>query len=95
MKPIKLNIRTKSENYPILIGSNLIQNLNKYLKENFINFNQCLIIIDKNVPNKMILKVIRSLKQKKLFKFLFNANEKNKNQKNVNQILEILLKGNV
>ncbi len=94
MKPIKLNIRTKSENYPILIGSNLIQNLNKYLKENFINFNQCLIIIDKNVPNKMILKVIRSLKQKKLFKFLFNANEKNKNQKNVNQILEILLKKN-
>ena len=33
MKPIKLTIKTKSETYPILIGSNIIKNLDKYLKK--------------------------------------------------------------
>ena len=36
MKQIKLNIKTKLENYPIIIGSNLINNLNLYLKKNSI-----------------------------------------------------------
>ena len=31
MKRIKLNINTKLENYPIIIGSNLINNLNSHL----------------------------------------------------------------
>ena len=30
MKPIKLNVKTKSENYPIIIGSNIIKNLDSY-----------------------------------------------------------------
>ena len=30
MKRVKLNINTKLENYPIIIGSNLIDNLNSY-----------------------------------------------------------------
>ena len=94
MKPIKLNVKTKSENYPIIIGSNIIKNLASYLNKNSIKFNQCLLIIDKEVPNKMILKVIRSLKKKKISKFLFNANEKNKSLKNINKILQILLNKN-
>ena len=64
MKPVKLNIKTRSENYQIIIGSNIISNLNQYLNKNFINFDQCLLIIDKKVDNKMVLKVIRSLKKK-------------------------------
>jgi 3-dehydroquinate synthase/shikimate kinase/3-dehydroquinate synthase len=94
MKPIKLNIKTRSENYPIIIGSNIIKNLNQYLNKNSINFDQCLLIIDKKVDNKMVLKVIRSLKKKKISKFYFNANEKNKNIKNVYKILNILLNKN-
>ena len=86
MKPIKLNIKTRSENYPIIIGSDIIKNLNQYLNKNSINFDQCLLIIDKKVDNKMILKVIKSLKKKKISKFFFNANEKNKNIKNVYKI---------
>ena len=65
MKPVKLNIKTRSENYPIIIGSNIIKNLNQYLDKNSINFDQCLLIIDKKVGNNMILKVIKSLKKKK------------------------------
>tara|TARA_Y100001970_G_scaffold218734_1_gene268298 strand:+ start:4812 stop:5918 length:1107 start_codon:yes stop_codon:yes gene_type:complete len=94
MKPIKLNVKTKLENYPIIIGSNIIKNLASYLKKNSIKFNQCLLIIDKKVPNKMILKVIRSLNKKKITKFLFNANEKNKNLNNISKILQILLNKN-
>jgi 3-dehydroquinate synthase len=94
MKPIKLNVKTKSENYPIIIGSNIIKNLVLYLNKNSINFNQCLLVIDKKVPNKMISKITKSLKKKKISKFLFTANEKNKNLNNINKILQILLNKN-
>ncbi len=94
MKPIKLNIRTKTEKYSIIIGSNLIKDISKILRTNSLNFNQCLLVIDKKIPNKMISKIIKSMKGVSTFKYLFNANEKNKNQKNVNRILEILLKKN-
>ena len=57
MKPIKLKVKTKTENYPVIIGSNLINSLNSYLNKNSIIFNQCLLVIDNNVPNKMISKV--------------------------------------
>ena len=94
MKPIKLIVKTKSENYPIIIGSNLIKDLASHLKKNSINFNKCLLIIDDKVPRKMISKLTRSLKGKKVFKFLFKASEKNKNYKNVYKILQVLLDKN-
>ena len=94
MKPIKLNVNTKLEKYPIIIGSNIIKNLDLYLKKNSINFHQCLLIIDKKIPNHMIGKITKSLKKKKIFKFLFDANEKNKNLNNVEKILQLLLNKN-
>ena len=94
MKPIKLKIKTKSENYPIIIGSNIIKNLSLYLNKNSINFNQCLLIIDKKVPSIMVSKITTSLKKKKISKFLFNSNEKNKNLNTINKILKILLHKN-
>tara|TARA_B100001057_G_scaffold498850_1_gene607367 strand:+ start:524 stop:1630 length:1107 start_codon:yes stop_codon:yes gene_type:complete len=94
MKPIKLEIKTKLENYPIIIGSNIIKNLDLYLKKNSVVFNQCLLIIDKNVPKGMILKITKSLKKKKVFKFIYAANEKNKNLKYIYKILQILLDKN-
>ena len=94
MTTIKLKIKTKTENYPIIIGSNLVNNLNSHLNKNSITFNQCLLIIDKNVPVKLISKLIKSLKNKKIYKFKFKASEKNKNIKSVNKILQILLDKN-
>ncbi len=91
MMPIKLKVKTNLENYSIIIGSNLIKNLNSYLDKNSIVFNQCLLIIDNNIPNKLISKITKSLKKKKIYKFKFNANEKNKNINYVNKILQILL----
>ncbi len=94
MKPVKLRVKTKFNLYPIIIGSNLVGNLNSYLNKNSIIFNQCLLVIDKNVPNKMISKITKSLKNRKVYKFIFIANEKNKNIKYVNKILQILLNNN-
>ena len=94
MKPIKLNVKTNSDNYPIIIGSNLIKNISSHLSKNSVIFNQCLLVIDKNVPKKLINKISQGLKKKKIFKFNFDANEKNKNIKIVNEILKILLNKN-
>ena len=49
MKPIKLIVKTKSDIYPIVIGSKLITNLSNILKENSINYSKCLLVIDKKV----------------------------------------------
>ena len=65
MKPIKLIVKTKLENYPIIIGSNIIKYLASYFKKNSINFDQCLLLIDERVPGRMISKVTKSLKKKK------------------------------
>ena len=94
MKPIKLIVKTNSEKYPIIIGRNLISNLSRIFKKNSINFKKCLLVLDKNIPNRYVKKISRSLKKYEVYKFIYNANEKNKNQKNVNKILDLLLKKN-
>ncbi len=94
MKLTKLNIITKNEKYPIIIGSNLTSNISKILKLNSIDFKKCLLVIDKNIPKKFISNIKRSLKKKELNTLFFNASEKNKNLNSVNKILEILLTKN-
>jgi len=94
MKPIKLKINTKTQKYSIIIGSNLITNISKILKENSINFKQCLLIVDKNISKQFISKIKRSLNKKKLYVHFFKASEMNKNFGNVNKILDILLNKN-
>ena len=94
MKQTKLNIVTKNEKYPIIIGSNLPSNVSKIFKSNSIDFDKCLIVVDKNVPKKFISNIKKSLKNKNIYVLFFNASEKNKNLNNVNKILEILLKQN-
>ena len=46
MKTIKLKIKTKTQKYFILIGSNLISKFNKILNQNSIKFEKCLLLID-------------------------------------------------
>ena len=69
MKPIELNVKTKTENYQIIIGSNIIKNLSFYFKKNSIDFQKSLLVIDKRVPKKMISKITSSLKKKKKPKY--------------------------
>ena len=94
MSLIKLQVKTTNQKYPIFIGNNILNKLKIILKKNSINFNQCLVIIDKNVPKKLINKVVYSLPKKKISFHYFNSSEKNKNQKSINNILSILLNKN-
>ena len=94
MNQKKLIVNTHTHNYPIFIGTNLISKILKISSNNKIKFQQCLLLIDKRVPKKMVSKIKRSLRTKKVFSYLINANELNKNQRNINKILEILLNKN-
>ena len=94
MKAIKLTVKTETQVYPIIIGSNLISNFSSIIKQSSIKFNKCLIVIDKNVPKKEIFKLKKSLKKKSYYLHLINAREKDKNQKTIDLILKILLEKN-
>ena len=94
MKKIELKVNTNNHKYSIIIGSGVIKNLKKILRVNLIKFNKCLLVVDRNVPKKLVKQITSSLKRKKKIIYSFIANEKNKNQKSVNKIVEILLKNN-
>ncbi len=94
MRPIKLIVKTKTESYPIIIGSKLTSQIIKIFKQNSINFNKCLMVVDHNIPNKMLQKIKKSMKKKECFQYKFRSSEKNKNQKNVDSILNVLLEKN-
>jgi 3-dehydroquinate synthase len=94
MRSIKLQVNTGGQKYPIHIGNNILNKLQKLLKENLINFDQCLVVVDKNVPKKLLKKTLSSLLKKKTIFYYFSASEKNKNQKSINKILSILLSQN-
>jgi 3-dehydroquinate synthase/shikimate kinase/3-dehydroquinate synthase len=94
MKPIKLKINTKTKKYSIIIGSNLGPSFAKIVKNNSINFKQCLLIVDKKVSKLTVSKIKKSLNKKKIYVHYFKANEINKSFKSINIILNILLKKN-
>ena len=92
MKTHKILINTKTKKYSIFIGSGLINKINKILLSKQLSFSKILIIIDKNVPQKFKSKLIKNIKSTVKKIYIFNANEKNKNQRNVNLIQDILFK---
>ena len=94
MNLIKLQVKTTNQKYPIFIGNNILNKLEEILRENLINFNQCLIVVDKNVPRVLINIILNSLTKKKVSIHYFVATEKNKNQKSIDKILSILLNKN-
>ena len=94
MNTMKLIVKTDTQNYPIIIGSNLISKFPLLIKNSSIQFNKCLLVVDKKIPKKMIFKLKNSLKKKKIYLYFINAKEKNKNLRTTNEIIKILLDRN-
>ena len=94
MKLAKLIVNINNQKYPIILGGGAISKLAILFKENSIKFNQCLLVIDNKVPKNNIKKIIDLFPNKKILVHYFAASELNKNQKNVDKILSILLKNN-
>ena len=92
MKIHKLQISTKAKKYSIFIGSRLINNINKILFSQKLSFSKILIVIDKNIPSKFKSELIKNMKSNVKKTYIFNANERNKNQTNVELIQNILFK---
>ena len=90
MKTNKLLINTKDKNYSIIIGANVLDKISIILKKERIKFNKCLIIVDKRVPKKIVVRFKKKINTNKIFLKNYISNEKNKNYKNVNKIHKIL-----
>ena len=89
---IKLQIDTRDCRYPIFIGSGLITKLSKLLNSSSIKFTKCLLVIDSKVPKKIMIQVKNSIKNFDNLYIKLNTNEKIKNFKIVNKLIDILLK---
>ncbi len=90
MNTNKISIKTSTKNYPIVIGRDLIGKIDKILKANSLKFDKCLIVTDKNIPNKFKRLLYKKLNTNKLFKIEITASEKNKNYRTVEKIHTVL-----
>ena len=54
MKQIRLKIKTKTQEYPIVIGHNLTANILNISKKNSLTFNRCLLVIDNNISKNKV-----------------------------------------
>ena len=71
MKLSNLKIKNKNKNYNIIIGFNLISNIQKIIEKNHINFNKCLLVIDKNISKKIVFRIKKSFIKKKFILTFF------------------------
>jgi len=94
MKKTKLIIKTKSKKYPIIIGPNIIDDINNILKFSKTYFEKALIIYDTKVPKKKLYILKQKINSKKKIIHSFKVSEKNKNLKSINSILNKLFKFN-
>ena len=94
MKSIKFIVKTKSKSYPIYFGNGILNTTGSLIKKNLAGVNKICIISDNKLPELLLKKLIISLKKYDLRIFKLTANEKTKNIKVVNKIIEKLLKDN-
>ena len=65
MKKKQIIVKTKNFSYPIIIGSNIVEQLSKILKDNSIFFDKCLFVIDSKINKKIVQKISRRIHKKK------------------------------
>ena len=94
MRTIKLNVKTKTKNYPIYFGDNILNSTGKLIKKNLPHVKKISIICDNKLPKNLSTKLVRSLKSYEVSLFKLSANEKNKSLTVANKIIQKLLKKN-
>ena len=94
MKNIKIVIKTKNENYPLIIGNNIIRKTGLFIKKYIPRVKKIGIITDKNLPIKMLSNLKQSLNQYDLSIYKLNSGEKTKNVRTAHYLIEEILKKN-
>ena len=67
MRIVQIKTNNKDNNYPILIGSGILNVLPKKIKSLCPKTKKIALIIDKKVPRKFIYKLRRALKRYQVF----------------------------
>ena len=94
MRNTKIIIKSKSQKYPIYIGYNILKNLGKLVKYHLPHADKIAIISDKKLPHNILKKIKYSLKKYKVKNYSLISNEKTKDIRVANKLLESLLKNN-
>lgn len=87
----KINVKTSSKQYDILLGENIFQLIPRLIEKQKLHKN-IFTIVDKNVfkhHSKLIQNTLSSLPKNTLY--FFNSNEKNKNIEEVKKIYKLLI----
>ena len=90
MKQKIIKVKTKSKNYEVYIGTNLISKLRSIIKKNKLSFSKCLIVIDSKIPKKFRTILLGNLKNQEIYTLNFSANEKNKSNLSIEKIHNVL-----
>jgi len=91
---MKLIIKTRSKNYPIYFGNNILRRTGGLIKKNLPNVKKICIVCDSKLPKKILKNLLSSLKNYDVRIFKLSANEKNKSLHVANKIIQKLLKNN-
>ena len=94
MKITKIIIKTKSKNYPVYFGENILNITGKKIKKSIPGVKKICIIADNKLPKNIINKLIKSLRKYELKIFQLSVTEKIKNFRVATKIVEQLLKNN-
>jgi len=94
MKSKIIKVKTKSKNYEVHIGTNLIPKLKNILKKNKLLFSKYLIVIDNKLPKKFRKLLLKNFENQKFYTLEFRANEKNKSYLSIDKIHNVLFKNN-
>ena len=94
MKNNRILVNTKSKSYPIFIGKKNITSIGPLIKKKLPKVKKICVIVDKNVPKEILLKLKDSLKKYEIKICKFSVNEKIKNFKIAYKLIEFLIKEN-
>jgi len=95
MKNTKIIVKTKSKSYPVYFGDGILNQTGKLINKNLPNVKKICLIVDKNVPTKLLKKLKKSLKKYNLIICRLSASERIKNFKTANKLIEHLLNKNL
>jgi|TARA_B110000438_G_scaffold303579_1_gene365763 3-dehydroquinate synthase len=87
-------VKTKSKNYPIYYGNNIINKAGQLITKKISGVKKVCVIVDSKLPKDVLRKLMESLKKFDTHVYKINANEKNKNLNMVSNIITKLLKNN-
>jgi len=94
MKRFRIIIKTKSKNYPIIIGENILDKTGNLINAKIPGCRKIALIIDSKVPKKILVRVKNSIKNFDSLYIKLNTSEKIKNFKVVSELINKLLKKN-